>query len=148
MDTTTILAFRHPSQVGLLLESLVTSMNWVTPQAHKAIDRSELPAALQRIAMVATKSNRQWAAWFQNEVARLYVVRPATEYSRSVRQPALELSVYNDRGTLRHQGLWVSHHGGWQCQESKQIAAVTTSTVVERPTKSAVKTAPWYRLRR
>ena len=88
-----------------------------------AAQRTDLPSSLQRLAMAAERGNQRWAAWFHHDMPRLYVARLVTDYARSIRMPALALLVYNDRGVLRHHGLWIyGRDGHWKCKEQKALA--------------------------
>jgi hypothetical protein len=115
MDTSKILAFRHPSQVELLLESLLKSLNRLPEHSHKVTERSDLPSVLQRIAIQAKKQKIRWGAWAKDNVIWFFTVEMTTAPLGLSRRPALKISRYNQKGKLTECGVWYNvPPRGWQ----------------------------------
>lgn len=111
MDTTKILAFRHPSQAELLLESLVR----LPARARKVTNRSDLPSALQRIAIQAGKAKRLWGAWARDDAIWFFTAEMSLALSRKHQRPSLIVSSFDQRGKIRECTLWVNFRDrGWR----------------------------------
>jgi hypothetical protein len=115
MQTMKLRTLQRPSQLETLLESLVMSQNWVPAGAPVVTDRSELPSALQKLAIKAVNSDGAWRAWQCHDGARLFVTEMSMDLSRERGCPALKVNYYNDQGRLQHYSLWIKlPTGDWQ----------------------------------
>ena len=59
METENLRTLQQPSVLKGLLESLLVSPNHPPPSVHRIADRSELPMALQRLAIRASQGRRR-----------------------------------------------------------------------------------------
>jgi hypothetical protein len=116
MDTSKILAFRHPSQAKLLLESLVSeNFGWVARHARAVTDRSDLPAVLQKIAFREAKRRISWVAWRKEDVVWFFTAEVISAPAGSGSRSALKVDGYNEKGRLTASGAWVNvPRRGWQ----------------------------------
>lgn len=117
MQTMKLRAIQQPSRLETILESLVTSQNWVPPEARPIADRSELPSALQKLVIKVAKSDGAWRAWTSYDGVRLFIAEMSLELSRERGCPVLNVSYYTDAGRLQLYSLWVQlADGAWrQC---------------------------------
>jgi hypothetical protein len=115
MQTMKLRTLQQPSELAMLLESLVVSQNWVPAGAPVVTDRSELPSALQKLAINAVKNEGAWRAWQCHDGARLFVTAMSLDSSRERGCPALTVHYYNDQGRLQYYSLWIQlASGAWQ----------------------------------
>lgn len=115
MDTSKILAFRHPSQAELLLESMLLSLDRFPGSARRVSDRGDLPSALQRIAIRSTRQKMRWGAWSKDDAIWFFTAEVTSVPSGKVRRPALKVSGYDAKGNLTECGVWVmAPKRGWQ----------------------------------
>ena len=115
MDTSKILGFRHPSQAGLLLESLLQNLDRLPAHVHRVAERSDLPSVLQRIAMRASKAKIAWGAWAGNNAIWFFTAEVTAVTSGPSRQSAVRLLGYNAKGKLTECGVWVNvPRRGWR----------------------------------
>jgi len=115
VDTSKILGFRHPSQVELLLESLVMSRKCLPSRARRLTDRSELPSALQRIAIQTTGAGKSWSAWTEDEGIWFYAAEMTPARLSGQKCPVLKLQAYSRKGRIEEYGLWArTGRNGWQ----------------------------------
>jgi hypothetical protein len=115
MKTTTLRTLQHPSRLGTLLESLVTGQQWVSPGAPRLVAQTELPAALQRLAVNVVRVDGAWRAWTSYDGIRLFIAEISLELSRERGRPALKISYYNDLGELQKYSHWILlSNDAWQ----------------------------------
>ncbi len=115
METIKLRTPQLPSQLELLLDSLVMNQHWVPADVPRVTDRSELSAASQKLAIKAVEADGTWRAWRSHDGIRLFIAEMSMELSRERGRPALKVSYYNDEGRLQQYSLWVQlTDGGWQ----------------------------------
>jgi len=115
MQTMKLRVLQQPSHLETLLDSLVTSQNWVAGSAPRVTDRSEMPSALQKLAMKAVKAEGAWRAWVSHDGIRLFVAEMSLDLSRERGCPALKVSYYDDGARLQQYSLWIQlADGAWQ----------------------------------
>lgn len=115
METTKLRKLQQPSETKRLLESLLTSLNRPPPGAGRITDPSELPMALRRLAIRASKEGGAWAAWLFRYNISFCTVEVALDLARERGQPALKITIYDERGRVQEWGLWAqSASGVWQ----------------------------------
>jgi hypothetical protein len=115
MQTMKLRALQQASRLELLLDSLVTSQNWVPPGARPITDRSELASALQKLAIKVAKSEGAWRAWEGYDGVRLFIAEMSLDLSRERGCPVLKVSYYTDAGRLQLYSLWVQlTDGAWR----------------------------------
>lgn len=115
MDTTKIIGFRHPSQVELLLESLVLSRKRLSSRARRLTDRSELPSVLQRIAIRATRAGKSWSAWAEDDTLSFYIAEMTPARVGGQQCPALKVTAYGRAGRIEEYGIWARPgRGEWR----------------------------------
>lgn len=119
MQTTRLFAYQRPSRVQTLLESLVLSRGTLPAQVRKVIDRSELPAVLQRVAIQSQKGDGVWNAWADLEHYWFFTAEMSPSLSRERGLPVLQVGVYADDGKIRDRRTWVClKDGTWhQCTQ-------------------------------
>jgi hypothetical protein len=88
-----------------MLDSPVRSCNWVPAQPPRLTNRSELSSILQKLAYKAAENEGAWRAWFSHGGVRLFVTVMSMEVSRERGRPALNVSYYDDEGSLQDYGL-------------------------------------------
>lgn len=115
MDTSKILAFRHPSQAELLLESFLRSLKRLPAHARRVTDRSDLPSVLQKVAIQAAKKKAKWGAWSRDGAIWFFIAEVTSIPADQIRRPALKISGYNEKGRLTECGVWINVPSrGWQ----------------------------------
>jgi len=117
MDTSKILAFRHPSQAGLLLESLLHSLGRLPERARRVTDRGDLPGTLQRIAIRGAKQRQSWSAWRRDSSLWFFTSEVVATTYANLKRPALRICRYDEKGRLTLSEVWVNvPTRGWrQC---------------------------------
>jgi hypothetical protein len=115
MDTTRILAFRHPSQLAMLMDSLVATAVRLPATAAKITDRGGLPAVLQRMAIRAAKARMEWRAWLQGDAIILLTAEHIAPPATHPKAPTLRLSICGARGGVKDRSDWIYLPSGkWQ----------------------------------
>lgn len=69
-------------------------------------DLTELPSALQRIAIRGSKDGVAWAAWRQRFDIEFYRAELALDMARERGRPTLRVSVYDTDGKVRELANW------------------------------------------
>ena len=115
MDTTRILSFRHPSQLALLMDSLVATAVRLPGASARVTDRSRLPASLQRIALRAVKARMEWRAWVQGDAIVLLTAEQIAPPRSHPKAPTLRLSICGAAGRVKDRSDWLYLPSGcWQ----------------------------------
>lgn len=114
MKTMKLRTLQQPSRLESLLDSLVMSQSWVPVSAPQLTDRSDLPSALQKLAIKAVKEEGTWRAWLAHEGVRLFVAEMSLDLSRERGCAALKVRYYDEQGRLQLYSLWVQLADGWQ----------------------------------
>jgi len=115
MDTSRILAFRHPSQLALLMDSLVASTVRLPQASAKVVNRGDIPAALQRIAISASKARMEWRAWLKGDAVVLLTAEHVAPPATHPKSPTVRLSVYGSQGRVKDRSVWLYQpDGNWQ----------------------------------
>lgn len=115
METMRLRTIQQPSQLDALLESFVRSRGQVPADAHRVLDRSELPGALQRVAIRARKSGHAWAAWGDGPRLWFFTAEMSLDLSRERGQPVLQVTAHAEDGQIVESGPWVRvRDGQWQ----------------------------------
>ena len=112
MDTTRILAFRHPSQANLLLESLARGRLGLGPRARQVSERSELPGSLQRTVIREQGEGKCWLAWVEREAHWCCVATMIPARIAGQPRPALRVTKYDAAGRTVHFGIWAQLQDG------------------------------------
>jgi len=115
MHTMRLRTLQQPSLSESLLDSLATTQNWVPSGAALVTHRSELPSALQKLAVRVVKGEGAWRAWNNRDGVRFFVAEMSMALSRERGRPALKVRHYDDQGQLQQYGVWVLlPSDGWQ----------------------------------
>ena len=116
MQTTKLRFLQQPTQLTLLLDSLMKSQNWVPKGALQVADRSELPSALQKLAIKTNKDEGTWQAWSFDDGVQFFSSEMSMDMSRERGCAALNVHCYNERGRLKHYSQWIqlADGGRWQ----------------------------------
>lgn len=102
MRTLTLRGMQQPSYLDTLLDALVAQIGVLPENAHPIRDPGNLPAALRRIASMATHVGQSWACWANERDHWLFVAElPLTRGT-----PVLQLDQYNEHGELRASSKW------------------------------------------
>jgi hypothetical protein len=129
VDTTRILAFRHPSQAELLLESLASSKLGLGQRARQVSERSELPGALQRIVIREQGQGKSWLAWVQREAHWCCVATMIPARIAGQPRPALRVTKYDASGRTVNFGIWAQlPDGTWHACAVKAGGRPATPT--------------------
>ena len=83
---------------------------------HQITDRSDLPSALQKLAIKAVKDEGTWRAWLAHDGVRFFVSEMSLELSRERGCAALKVHYYDEQGQLQTYSQWVQLADGatWQ----------------------------------
>jgi hypothetical protein len=110
----TLRTLQQPSHIDGLLKSLVKSMNIVPEDADEVHDRGELPSALQKAIITATKAGQSWCAWMDAAFhSWLFLGELSVPLSRELGSPVLQLRYHREHG-LRETGIWlIDRQGKW-----------------------------------
>lgn len=115
MQTMKLFAYQQPSKVGMLLESLILTLDELPSRAHKVADRSDLPSVLQKLVFKLQKSEGVWSAWAHQERVWFFSAEMSLPLSRERGCPALQVASYNESGKMQAWRLWVRlNDGTWQ----------------------------------
>jgi hypothetical protein len=116
MQTKKLRVLQQPTQLTLLLDSLVMSQSWVPKGAHQVADRSELPSALQKLAIRTSKDEGTWQAWLFDDGVQFFSSEMSLDTSRERGCAALNVHCYNERGQLKQYSQWtqLADGGRWQ----------------------------------
>jgi hypothetical protein len=112
METMRLRAIQHPSRVGELLDAFASNAVGLPERSRKVLDRSELPAVLQRVVLEATKREREWCAWTDEHRIWLFTAEMSLALSRERGTPVLDVSAYGEGGQLVGSGSWVADRRG------------------------------------
>jgi len=116
MQTTKLRVLQQPTQLTLLLDSLVMSQSWVPKGALQVADRSELPSALQKLAIKTKKDEGTWQAWLFDDGVQFFSSEMSLDMSRERGCAALNVRCYNEQGRLQQYSQWIklADGGRWQ----------------------------------
>jgi hypothetical protein len=103
---------RHPLPVEPLVQLFVLDTCYVPRTAQRLLDPSELPPALERVAMQAQRCLQMWFAWTDGPRTWFVVTEMATVTSRHHKEKALRLFFFDEDGRFVSWGTWVLHFGG------------------------------------
>lgn len=112
MDTTRILTFRHPSQLDLLLDSLIQTSVHLPENSRKIVDRSQMPSQLQRIAIRAPKVKQEWRAWSRGSTLIFMTGELIQPLPKLPKCPLVMLNVYGSNGRVKARSEWIFLPGG------------------------------------
>ncbi len=116
MHTIKLRTLQQPTGIALLLDSLVMNQSWVPSGGPQVTDRSDLPSALQKLAIKAVKEGGTWRAWLGHDGVRFFISEMSLELSRERGCAALKVRYYNEQGQLLMYSQWVqlADGGTWQ----------------------------------
>jgi hypothetical protein len=116
METKKLRALQQPTQLTLLLDSLVMSQSWVPKGARQVADRSELPSVLQKLAIKTNKDQGTWQAWLFDDEVQFFSSEMSLATSRERGCAALNVHCYNEQGRLQKYSQWIqlANGGRWQ----------------------------------
>jgi hypothetical protein len=115
MRTMKLRTLQAPSALQTLLSSLVASQHWVTAESPQVLERSDLPSALQKVAIKASEGDGAWLAWTSYDGIRLFIAEMSLDLSRERGNPVLKVSNYNDEAQLLKYSVWVQlTDGSWR----------------------------------
>jgi hypothetical protein len=115
LKTLTLRTLQKPSHIDGLLKSLVKSLAVLPEETNAITDRSELPAALQRVVMRAAKSGQSWVAW--NDLGLhvwLFIAEMSLALSRERGSPVLQVKYYRETGLQETANWMVDRNAQWQ----------------------------------
>lgn len=115
METSKLQTLHQPSLVKVLHESLLGSLNHPPHGARRMEDRSDLPIALQRLAVAASRDGGSWAAWRINGRVHFCTAEIALDHSREHGQVVLSVSTSDEDGRIQRCELWAqTANGAWR----------------------------------
>jgi hypothetical protein len=103
----------HPLPVERLAQRFVLDTHYVPCMAERLLDPSELPPALEGVAMHAQRSLQTWLAWTNRARIWFVVAEVAKLTNRHREGDALRIFFYDDEGRFVSWGTWALHSGGW-----------------------------------
>jgi hypothetical protein len=103
----------HPLPVERLAQQFALDTHYVPRVAERLLDPSELPPALERVAMHAQRGLQTWLAWTNRARIWFVVAEVATPTNRHRKGNALRMFFYDDEGRFVSWGTWALHFGGW-----------------------------------
>lgn len=117
METKRLRTLQQPSMVKVLHESLLNSLNHPPPGASRINDRSNLPMALHRLAIVTSKEGGSWAAWHTGDRTEFCTAEMSLDHSREHGQTVLKVGTYDQNGRIRKWEIWTqAANGAWRPQ--------------------------------
>ena len=117
METKRLRTLQQPSIVKVLHESLLRSLKRPPPGASRVDDRSNLPMALQRLAIAASKEGGSWAAWHTGDRIEFCTAEMSLDHSREHGQAVLKLATYDQNGRIRKWQVWAeAANDAWRSQ--------------------------------
>jgi len=92
------------------------SQSWVSKGALQVADRSELPSALQKLAIKTKKDEGTWQAWLFDDCVQFFSSEMSLDMSPERGCVALNVRCYNEQGRLQQYSQWIqlADGGRWQ----------------------------------
>jgi len=115
METKRLRAIQHPQRTTVLLESWVSSQNFLPVQAYRLRTLEELSAPLRELARRCNGGDSVWSAWTDGLRIWFVAAVPSLEHARECGKPVLQIRLYDERASMlsaEHCVHTMSH--GWQ----------------------------------
>lgn len=117
METRRLRTLQQPSMVKMLHESLLDRLNRPSPEAKRIADRSDLPMALQRLAITVSKEGGSWAARHIGDCIEFCTAEMSLDHSREHGQTVLKVATYDPSGRIQKSEVWAQPaNGAWRLQ--------------------------------
>lgn len=111
--------YQHGLLVELLAQLFAVSTRYVPQTAQRLLATSELPPALERIAMRAQRSLQTWLAWTEGPRIWFLVAEMGTDPGGYCRGGAIRMFFYDEEGRFLAWGTWaVNAERRWVLCES------------------------------
>lgn len=105
-------AWQRLSHLEWLVQLFVVSTRYVPRTAQRLLDSSDLPPALERVAVRTQRCLQTWFAWTDGPKIRFVVTE--TVPSRQRQESALRVFFYDEDGRFVCWGTWtLQPRGGW-----------------------------------
>jgi hypothetical protein len=115
METMRLRNLQHPSQIEVLLETLVSRGDLLPKGSYRIRDPKALSSQLQMIATQAASEGRIWASWANTHYIWLFTCEMSLHLSRERGTPVLLVNRYDENGELQDTGSWTADaEGKWQ----------------------------------
>lgn len=110
-------------QRQLLIESLVQSFvvctQYVSADAERIFETSELPLALDRIANSVQREWQAWLAWTDRRRIWFVIAEMDKTPNRDCPDESIKLFFFDDDGRIVSSGTWIFHpNGRWHLSPS------------------------------
>jgi hypothetical protein len=103
---------QRPSHIEWLVQLFVVSTRYVPRTAQRLLEPSDLPPALERVAVRAQRCLQTWFAW--TDGPKIWFVVTETVPSRQHHERALRLFFYDEDGRFVCWGTWaLQSRGSW-----------------------------------
>jgi len=106
METLRLRTLQQPSAAQLQLESLLRSLCLPPGGAERVLDRTELPAVLQRILIRGAREGIAWAAWRRQFDVHFLSAEFALDLSRERGRSTLRVASYDESGRVAEIAIW------------------------------------------
>jgi hypothetical protein len=115
METVRLRNLQQPSQIEILLETLVSRGDLLPKGSYRVRDPKALSSPLQMIAARAASEGRIWASWASTHQTWLFTCEMSLHLSRERGTPVLLVNRYDEKGELEDTGPWMADAAGrWQ----------------------------------
>lgn len=105
---------QRPSHIEWLVQLFVVSTRYVPRSAQRLLEPSDLPPALERVAVRAQRCLQMWFAWTDGPKIRFVVTEIGTVPNRQRQERALRVFFYDEDGRFVCWGTWALHsRGSW-----------------------------------
>jgi hypothetical protein len=101
---------QRPSHIEWLVQLFVVSTRYVPRSAQRLLEPSDLPPALERVAVRAQRCLQAWFAWTDGRKIRFVVTERVP--SRQRQESALRVYFYDEDGRYVCWGTWALHSRG------------------------------------
>jgi len=115
MGTLSLRRMQQPSGVQALLESYIAGANILPQGCYRIPDRGLVPRDLRGVVTRAIGQRRACSCWVDNFRVWLFTAEMFLSSSRERRAPVLQISLYDEDGTLQDSGAWMTdQHRYWR----------------------------------
>jgi hypothetical protein len=103
---------QRPSHIERLVQRFVVSTRYVPRSAQRLLELSDLPPALERVAVRAQRCLQTWFAWTDGPKIRFVVTEIGPVPNGERQDRALRVFFYDEDGRFVCWGTWALHSRG------------------------------------
>lgn len=104
-----VCAHQRQLLIELLVQSFVVCTRYVPAGAQRLLAASELPPALERVAVRVQRGPQKWFAWTDERRTWFVVAEMAMDHRRHCRHEAIRMFFYDEDGRCVASGTWAFH---------------------------------------